>query len=234
MEIVFYVLVGLAVLISAFYVFKSNGQTGIKPLVFKAISSFLFTAVALYACFLNQFILGTFIFLLGFVASCFGDVILGLPDFPELKEKKNKLILFGGLAFAVAHVAYYIGMILLFGWAWWSLLIAVPFALFFFLFNKLVMKVNYGKMSAGIMIYALFVSIVVCQGLYAFISLPISVFSILIALGFLFFYVSDIVLMKIYFGENSDSENKKLYYYNLASYYTAQILLAVSLFFVVL
>jgi len=234
MEAIFYILIVLTVFMSAVYVFKSNGQTGIKSLVFKVISSFMFTAVALYACFLNQFVLGTFVFLLGFVASCFGDTILGLPGFPELKEKKNKLILFGGLAFAVAHVAYYIGMILIFGWVWWSLLIALPFALFFFLFTKFAMKVKYDKMTAGILIYALFISIVVCQGLYAFISLPISVFSILIALGFLFFYVSDIILMKVYFGENSEAGNIKLYYYNLASYYIAQILLAVSLFFVVL
>lgn len=228
---IFYILVVLTVLMSAFYVLKSNGQTGIKPLIFKTISSFLFTAVALFACFINQFVLGTFIFFAGFIVSCFGDAILGLPDFPEMKEKKNKLILFGGLAFAVAHIAYYVGMVLLFGWIWWSLLIAIPFALFFLLFSKFVMKVNYGKMIVGIIIYSLFISIVVCQGLYAFISLPISAFSILIALGFLFFYVSDIILMKIYFGENTN--NKKLYYYNLASYYIAQILLAISLFFVI-
>ncbi|MFA7132873.1 MAG: lysoplasmalogenase family protein, partial [Bacteroidales bacterium] len=146
-----------------------------------------------------------------------------------LKEKKSKLILSGGLFFAVAHFAYYIGMILLFGWVWWSLLIAVPFALFFYLFNRIIMKINYGKMSAGIAFYSLFISIVVCQGLYAFISLPISIYSVVIALGFLLFYASDIVLMRIYFGENQNS--KILYYYNLAFYYSAQIMLAVSLFF---
>ena len=226
---IFYVLLILTVMMSAFYVFKSDGQTSSKPLILKAISSFMFTGLAIYACFINMFVLGTFIFLLGFVASCFGDVVLGLPDFPELKENKSKLILSGGLFFAVAHIAYYIGMILLFGWVWWSLLIAVPFALFFYLFNRIVMKINYGKMSAGIAFYSLFISIVVCQGLYAFISLPISIYSVVIALGFLLFYASDIVLMRIYFGENQNS--KILYYYNLAFYYSAQIMLAVSLFF---
>ncbi|MDD2445725.1 MAG: lysoplasmalogenase family protein, partial [Clostridia bacterium] len=121
MDIVFYALLALAVLMSALFVWVSNGQTGIKSLVFKSISSFLFTGLALYACFLNGFVWGAFLFIIGFIASCFGDVILGLPDFPEMKAKKQNFILFGGLAFAVAHTAYYIGMIILFGWAWWTL-----------------------------------------------------------------------------------------------------------------
>lgn len=227
-NIIFYILLALTVLLSAFYVYKSNGQTGVKPLILKAISSLMFTGLAIYACFINMFILGIFIFVLGFVASCFGDVILGLPDFPELKEKKNFLILAGGSFFAFAHIAYYIGMILLFGWAWWSLLIAIPFALFFFLFNKFVKKINYGKMNLGIAFYSLFISVVVCQGLYALFVLPFAMYSIILALGFLLFYASDVVLMRIYFGENQN--NKVLYYYNLAFYYAAQILLAVSLF----
>ncbi|MDD4686170.1 MAG: lysoplasmalogenase family protein [Clostridia bacterium] len=231
MDIVFYALLALAVLMSALFVWVSNGQTGIKSLVFKSISSFLFTGLALYACFLNGFVWGAFLFIIGFIASCFGDVILGLPDFPEMKAKKQNFILFGGLAFAVAHTAYYIGMIILFGWAWWTLLVAVAFALFFYFFNKLVMKINYGKLSKGILIYALFVSVVLCQGLYALVALQFSLYSILIAFGFLFFYVSDVVLMKIYFGENQN--NIKLYHYNLSFYYAAQILLATSIYFII-
>jgi hypothetical protein len=231
MDVISYILLAFAVLVSAFFIYVSNGQTGIKSLVFKAISSFLFTILALYACFLNGFIWGSLLFIVGFIASCFGDVILGLPGFPELKAKKQNLILFGGLAFAVAHTAYYIGMIILFGWAWWTVLVAVAFATFFYFFNKIVMKINYGKLSAGILVYAFFISVVLCQGLYALIALQFSLYAILIAIGFLCFYISDVVLMKIYFGENQN--NVKLYYYNLSFYYVAQILLATSIYFII-
>jgi len=231
-EILFYVLVAISVIMSAVFIYFSNGQTNLRSMVLKAISSFLFTAIAVYACFLNFFILGTMLFLLGFVLSCFGDVILGLPDFPELKEKKNKAIVSGGMFFAAAHIAYYIAMIILFGWVWWTLLIAVLLALFFFLFTKLALKIDFGKMSSGIAFYSLFVSIVTSQGIYALFALNFSLYSILIAVGFLLFYVSDIVLMKIYFNNKESQNNRVLYYYNLGLYYAAQIIIATSLILV--
>lgn len=231
-EILFYVLVALSVSVSAVFIMLSKGQTNLRSLVLKSVSSFLFTTIAIFACFLNSFTLGAMLFLLGFVLSCFGDVLLGLPDFPELKEKKNFIIISGGLFFAVAHVAYYIAMIILFGWVWWILPIILPFTIFFTLFTTKVLKIDYGKMSAGVVIYAIFISIVTSQAIYALVALNFSVSSILIAVGFLLFYVSDIVLMKIYFKNQESQNNQVLYRYNLGFYYAAQIMLATSLFFI--
>ncbi|MDD2227736.1 MAG: lysoplasmalogenase family protein, partial [Clostridia bacterium] len=103
---------------------------------------------------------------------------------------------------------------------------------FFFLFTKLALKIDFGKMSGGIAFYSLFVSIVTSQGIYALFALNFSLYSILIAIGFLLFYVSDIVLMKIYFNNNERQNNRVLYYYNLGLYYAAQILIATSLILV--
>ena len=241
MEILFYVFLGLAVIMAGVFIAFSNGQKSLKPLIFKAIASFLFTLVALFACFSNGFGAGlgtnlniaALLFILGFVASCFGDVILALPDWERNQDIKQKLILSGGLAFTVAHVCYFIGMVLIYGFAWYVVLMALAFAAFFYLFNTQVLKSDFGPMKYGIMIYAFFVSFVACQGIYALIALGFGIYALFIALGFLLFYASDVVLMNIYFGKGDESRNRKAYYYNLAFYYLAQILLAASLFFLI-
>ncbi|MDD2426702.1 MAG: lysoplasmalogenase family protein [Eubacteriales bacterium] len=230
MDNVSYSLLALTVLSSTVFVCVSKGQKGIKSLVFKAIASFLFTLLGLYAAFSHGFDWTTLLFVTGFIASCFGDFILALPEWPELRAKKQELIMFGGLSFALAHTAYYIGMIILFGWAWWTLLIALFFAALFYFFNKLVMDIDYGKLAPGIFLYALFVSIVLCQGLYALVALKFNLYSILVASGFFFFYVSDVILMQIYFDEKRNTV--KAYNFNLGFYYVAQTILATSLYFI--
>lgn len=239
MNYIFYILLGVTVSMAIVFIVLSKGQTSLKSLVFKAIASFLFTVLGIFACFANGYGSGlnteteiaSMLFILGFIASCFGDIILALPDWERNSDIKNNLILSGGLAFAIAHVCYFVAMILLFGFAWYIILMALVFALFFYLFNVVVMKVDYGKMKLGIVVYALFVSIVTCQGIYSLIALEGSLFSILLALGFLFFYASDVVLMNIYFG--NQKKNSFHYYFNLSFYYLAQILIATSLFFLV-
>lgn len=230
MDTVSYVLLALTALMSATFVSLSKGQVTLKSLVFKAISSFLFTLLGLYAGFLNGLSHGSLLFVIGLIASCFGDVILALPEWPVLDEKKNSLIVFGGFFFATAHTAYYIGMIVIFGWSWWTLPAAVVFAAIFYFFNKIVVRIDYGKLTPGIFSYAFFVSLVLCQGLYAIAARAFDTYSILIAVGFFLFYISDVVLMQIYFGEKESTA--KTYKYNLSFYYAAQILLATSLYFI--
>ncbi|NLV99575.1 MAG: hypothetical protein GX034_07275 [Clostridiaceae bacterium] len=230
MDTISYVLLALTVAVSLAFVFLSKGQVSLKSLVFKAISSFLFTLLGLYAGFLNGLSYGLLLFVIGLIASCFGDLILALPEWPALEEKKQSLIVFGGFFFAAAHTAYYIGMIAIFAWSWWTLPAAVVFAAIFYFFNKKVFKIEYGKLTPGIFLYAFFVSLVLCQGLYALAARALDTYSILVAVGFFLFYISDVVLMQIYFGEKEST--CKAYHYNLSFYYAAQIMLATSLYFI--
>ena len=56
--------------------------------------------------------------------------------------------------------------------------------------------------------------------------------AIMLVVGFVLFWLSDIVLMNIYFGNKTDKQKVNYYYFNLAFYYGAQILIALSLWFI--
>lgn len=231
MEILYLVLLCIAVVMAAVFVAFSNGQTGLKSLAFKCIASFCFTLLAVSVCFLKGMSTPGMLFVMGFVASCFGDAILGLPDMPEMQKNHDKLVLIGGLCFAVAHIFYICAMIVLFGFAWWLLPIAVILGLVFFFGNKFVGKLDYGTLNAGMPFYSIFVSCVVAESIMAFIAGASTVGALMLLVGFVLFWLSDIVLMNIYFGKKTPKQNVFLYYFNLSFYYLGQILIAASLMF---
>ncbi len=233
MEILVLVSLILAVVAAFAFVVFSKGQRGLVSLSLKVVASFMFTLLAVSICYTQGMGLAGLFFVMGFVASCFGDTILGLPDMPEMQHKATPLVLIGGLCFTVAHLGYIAGMILLFGFAWWVILVAVALGLVFFFANKFIGKLDYGKLTGGMPIYAVFVSFVVAESIMAFVSGASIIGSIMLLAGFFLFWLSDIVLMNIYFGKFEDKPNKKvfLYYFNLAFYYGAQILIAASLMF---
>lgn len=230
MEVMFYCLLALALVTALLFVIFSNGQKNFLSLSLKAVASFCFTLLAMGALLTTVASLPVWLFVLGFVASCFGDVVLALPDMPEMQNRATIITLIGGLCFAVAHIFYISAMIVAFGFAWWTILIAIALGIIFCYGNKFVGKLNYGKLSAGMPIYSIFVSLVVAISIMAFIggtSLP---GAIMLLVGFVLFWLSDIVLMNIYFG-NKPEKKTKLYYFNLAFYYIGQILIACSLWF---
>lgn len=230
MELLFICLLILAIVMATVFVIFSNGQKGLLSLSFKSIASFCFTLLALSVLYIKGMSLAGMLFVLGFVASCFGDVILGLPDMPEMSKKATTLTLVGGLSFALAHVFYISAMILCFGFAWWTILVAVALGLVFFFGNKIVGKLNYGKLTYGMPVYATFVSFVVAISIMALVSGANLVGAIMLLVGFVLFWLSDIVLMNIYFG-NKPQKKTFFYYFNLSFYYAAQILIAASLYF---
>ena len=91
-------------------------------------------------------------------------------------------------------------------------------------------KLNYGKLTYGMPVYATFVSFVVAVSIMAFTSGANLTGAIMLCAGFVLFWLSDIVLMNIYFG-NKPEKKTFFYYFNLAFYYAAQILIAASLYF---
>ena len=230
METIVLILLIAAVLGACAFVACSNGQKGLLSLSLKSVASFLFTFLAVAICYTKGLTLPALFMVMGFVASCFGDVILGLPDMPEMREKSKILTLIGGLCFTIAHTGYMAFMIMMFGFAWWVILIAVALGMVFFLGNKFIGKLDYGKLTGGMPVYSTFVSLVVAQSIMTFVSGANLIGSIMLLVGFVLFWLSDIVLMHIYFG-NKPERNTVLYYFNLSFYYGAQILIASSLIF---
>lgn len=230
METIIIVLLILAILTALVFVILSRGQTNLLSMSLKSIASFCFVFLAVGICYTKGLVLPAMFIVMGLVASCFGDVILAMPDMPEMQPKATTLTLIGGLAFAIAHVCYLVGMILLFGFAWWVILVAVALGLVFFFGNKFIGKLDYGKLNYGMPFYAIFVSLVVAESIMSFVAGANIAGSVMLLVGFVLFWLSDIILMNIYFGNKPDKK-VILYYPNLACYYAGQILIASSLMF---
>lgn len=228
MDVMFWCLLVLAVVTAVLFVVFSNGQKSFVSLSLKTLASFCFTVLAFSAILVKGVSVPTWLFCLGFVVSCFGDIILALPDMQELRARSIMITLIGGLCFAVAHVFYISAMFVAFGFEWWTLLVAVALGAVFYWGNKAIGKLQYGTLSVGMGVYALFVSLVTAVSITAITNGVNLVGGIMMLCGFVFFWLSDIVLMNIYFG-NKPEKKTKLYYFNLAFYYIGQILIASSL-----
>lgn len=225
----FFGLLALAVVTALLFIVLSYGQRSLLSLALKAIASFCFVLLGFGALLSKGISLSMWLMIMGLIASIIGDVVLALPDMNSMEKQATTLTLMGGLAFAVAHIFYISGMIVSFGFRWWIILIAIALGLIFFFGNKIIGKLDYGPLNAGMPFYATFVSLVVAESVMSFVSGTKVMVCLSLLIGFVLFWLSDIVLMNIYFGKKTNKQKQHLYYYNLAFYYGAQILIAVSL-----
>ncbi|MBQ7408185.1 MAG: hypothetical protein IJW13_02785 [Clostridia bacterium] len=204
----------------------------------KTFSSVLFTALGLVCLYYfikngwnkisdNQLI-GSFLLLFGLVLCLVGDIILGMPRLSELRRDTLPVIVGGAAWFTLGHITYCIALIFLLGISPWVLCFIIPMALFYTYGNKLFGKLDYKKLTAGVLIYSLLesLSFALCATALIF---NFSISALLLTIGFTLFYFSDMVLMHNYFGE------KKRYISVLchATYYPAQIIIALSILFIV-
>lgn len=155
-----------------------------------------------------------------------GDGILALKDIDESRDFIN--ILCGTISFAVGHIFYYIALIDYAGFSFIPLAIGAALDCIIIIVSMLGMKLNFGKLLIPTIIYAFILSTTMVQAIYGAIVLHGSVASILLAIGFVLFLLSDLVLSLIYFVPKKD---KKLVITNLTLYYLAQILIMFAIFF---
>ncbi len=88
------------------------------------------------------------------------------------------------------------------------------------------MKLNYGKSTLSILAYSFALSSSLCFSVSNLILNGASLFNILLVVGFVLFFASDLILSMIYFKEKS---NHDLYYPNLSIYYAAIIVIAAAM-----
>lgn len=223
----------IALISAAAFVVFSKGQKGLLSLSLKSVASFCFTFLAVGICFIKGMSVAGLLFVMGFAAAIIGDVILGLPAMPEMKEKGTLLTLIGGLSFTVTHICYTAAIIVLCGFKWWIILIAIALGLIFFFGNSLFGKLEYGPLKAGMPVYSTFVSFDLAVSVMALISGVNVIGAILLVVGLFLFWLSDIVLMHIYFGVDNAEKHEFIYYFNLSFYYLGQILIAASMIFLI-
>lgn len=155
-----------------------------------------------------------------------GDGILALKDIDESRDFIN--ILCGTISFAVGHIFYYIALIDYAGFSFIPLAVGTALDCIIIIVSMLGMKLNFGKLLIPTIIYAFILSTTMVQAIYGAIVLHGSAASILLAIGFVLFLLSDLVLSLIYFVPKKD---KKLVITNLTLYYLAQILIMFAIFF---
>ena len=211
-----------------------------KTLVYmylKTFSSMLFTLLGLF-CLLNlalnlphessdNALIGGFLILMGIILCLIGDIILGMPRISELKRDRLPVIVGGASWFLCGHIVYCIALIVLEGISPWVIAFIIPMSIFYTFCNKLFGKLDYKKLTAGVYLYSLIESLSFALCAVALIF-DFSILTLILTVGFALFYFSDMVLMHNYFGE----KKRLISILCHASYYPAQILIALSIFFI--
>lgn len=204
----------------------------------KTFSSMLFTILGLFSLFAllkkthfeiaNNTLIGGFLLLLGLILCLIGDIILGMPRISELKRDYIPVVMGGAAWFALGHITYGIALCLLFGVTPWVICFIIPMAIFFTFANLKIGKLDYHKLTVGVFAYGVIesFSFAVCACALIF---NYSTLSLILTIGFFLFFFSDNILMHNYFGEKKRINSILCH----STYFPAQILIAISIFFLV-
>lgn len=171
--------------------------------------------------------------LVGLVFGMVGDILLDLKImYPEQSDQYFKV---GTFSFAIGHFFYFLSAVL-FNCNTiptnlvWNILISFGVAIILTLAIILSSKklgLNFGKMLWIVIMYSLILTFMVSMS----VSIAIFVPSFwMFAVGMILFFLSDLVLSMQYFGGKGHAS---LIYINHILYYSAQILLAISILFLV-
>ncbi|MBE5764001.1 MAG: hypothetical protein E7339_00150 [Clostridiales bacterium] len=174
-------------------------------------------------------LIGGFLILTALIFCLIGDIILGMPRISELKRDRLPVIVGGAGWFLIGHAIYCVALASIFEISLWVIAIIIPLSLFYTFANKLFGKLDYKKLTIGVFLYSLVESLSLALCILALIN-RFSVSALLLTIGFTLFYFSDMVLMHNYFGEKKRIISILCH----ASYYPAQILIALSICFLAL
>lgn len=152
-----------------------------------------------------------------------GDIFLAI----RMLTKKIKWFAWGITMFAAAHIffIYFLGE---FGnYEWWTYLIPIVSVMVAYILFGLPM-IDAGKAKWPCLVYSYVVTLFVVRAFGTMIVWEYSVKGVVIALGAILFYLSDVMLIFLYFGKK---EYTWLHTANLTAYYLGIGLIASSVFF---
>ncbi len=192
---------------------------------FKLLTSLCFVAIALYAGYKGGFSSLYFYLLPGFWFAVAGDFLLGLAHTD--RNYRGKAFLLGAAAFMLAHAAFYVAYTVNFGFHMVDLFFPLIFAACMFIVVRSE-RFALGRMRIPGLIYPFFVALLVSKGATLLFFEGWAIRHGLVLCGGLFFLISDIVLLFMYFRVSPSK--KPLGVLNLATYYLAMGLLGMSLY----
>lgn len=236
-------IVGICValaLVSLFIVVRIK-KGGVDGIVTKALASFGFVALGLFLMATkagqNDFSrYSSIVILCGLVCGLIGDVLLDLKVVYPFHE--DKYLTFGMLSFLFGHLFFIGSMSVIFAGnatkaitfpIIFIVVISAIFAVGIWFVTSRYMHLDYGKHALLSTIYAGVLLFTTVFSIYlAFSTMLTSLF--IMAVGFVLFLASDLVLSLQYFGGKQSV--KSLIILNHSLYYLAQILIAVSIYFI--
>lgn len=223
-----YVSVSLAAAAMAVFILAEALRVGPKlRTLLKFIAGLGFLSVAVAAQIENSRSAELFAPLMcGLAFGILGDFLLAARD---LFPKKDTPLICGGIgAFFAGHISYIVYLTYVYPVGWPEFVIAAAVAAAFMLVTVFGCKLKYGKLLAPCAAYSFIVMCIAACAVCAFIHGMSAATALLLAGGILFPF-SDVILAFIMFGPKGDK--RVLSMFNLATYFPAQILIALSLAF---
>lgn len=230
-ESLFYLVMGISIVMSALFIIWHNNQKPLFSLMMKVFASLAFVGLGLFAILFSQnFTLANLFLILGLVASLVGDGVLALLEF-KMEGQKEKIIIYGMISFSIAQIFYFVAQTLIgSGYYFWISLIGALVVALAIVFGEKMLKLQYGKTKPFVGIYSFVLALNLIQSLLLAIKFSFDDFSFMFFLGMLCFFVSDLILSFIYF---SGKDMQKMYYLNYGFYFVAQNILACSIFYLI-
>lgn len=204
-----------------------------KPVIrifLKGVASLLFMSVALVALFIKGVSLYSVLVIGALILGMVGDLYLCMNKELVHEEKANILFLIGGACFFGGHVLF--GVTYLVNVPLNLYLIPCIFILPILLTVTLLLgkkKINLGKFSPMAVVYAGILNLTLVATINAFVQNQNTTFGVLSLVAGILFVISDCSLL---FKEFSPLKgNPILIYVVLLTYYVAQCLFGISIFF---
>jgi uncharacterized membrane protein YhhN len=189
-------------------------------LISKTLSSLAFMGVAFYALHQNPGAETYAVWIItGLGLSLVGDVFLVYGERPQP-------FILGLLFFLLAHIAYGTEFTIVSGSDIWDAIFYVVLV-GVMIFIRQRWKIDMGKMTAPVLAYLLVISFMVSQAFSICMSVGPSPLAVTAGLGALLFFISDAILA----WNKFKSPFKIAVGANLTTYYTGQLLLALSILF---
>ena len=175
----------------------------------------------------NKYLIFTLFIGLGLVCGLIGDLFLEVQYFYE--DKKNTQIFSGMVAFFIGHAFYIVALSSLIGFNYLSLIVGIVFTLIVAI-GGVVLKMDFGKLKLPSYLYTFIIFTMVGQSFFLAVDSQFNLFSVVLMLGALLFGISDLLLAPIYF---KGDKRVSFAVANLATYYLAQLFIALSILFLV-
>lgn len=188
----------------------------------KAITSALFIFIGVFCAIESENIHFYLLLLPAFIFCFCGDVILAFKDSTGAK----KYLIYGIGAFLLGHISFVFAWDRLAAFSSFDLILPVLCVIATYLMLK-TDKMDGGKLTPYAVIYSFFVALLFSKGISLAFRSP-DMGTIFILVGTALFFISDTIILFLYFHK---SKRRYTTFFNLLTYYSAQLILSASILY---